>query len=229
MGTKNTGFNGGLYINTTKKTENMKTEQQNKEPDYRKYLPIYGAVKNNKKVDWIVFGTLTSSVPRSPKTLIKIFKSIIHQIGLLNNSYERRLHYIARCEKHLSDEWHIHFLLGGHKIVDGKNSSISINECCEYLEKLWNDYGIAEVDEYNRDKGGLEYILKKRNADEHDDDVIVSSAIMTMLKNDKFEQDEIKDENELIEYVMNAMNINGKVVQRVSEISEENTNKKQNS
>jgi hypothetical protein len=117
--------------------------------------------------------------------------------------------------------------LGGHKIVDGKNSSISINECCEYLATLWNDYGIADVQQYDQEKGGLEYILKKRNSNEHDDEVIVSSALKTMLKNDKFDQDEIKDENELIEYVMNAMNANGKVVQRVSDIPDKNTNKQQ--
>lgn len=191
--------------------------------DYKKYLAIYGALKNNNNVRWIVFGTFTSGVPRSPKTLIKIFKSIIHQIGLLNNSYERRLHYVARCEKHLSGDWHIHFMLGGHKIIDGENSRITINEACEYLETLWNDYGISDVEKYDRNKSGLEYILKKRTADENDDQIIVSSALLTMLKNDKMKSIEAEsantDEDEkLIETLMAQMNKSGKVLYRVSEL-----------
>jgi hypothetical protein len=202
----------------------MKKENQNNETDYKKYLPIYGALKNNHNVKWIVFGTFTSGVPRSPKTLIKIFKSIIHQIGMLNNSYERRLHYVARCEKHLSGDWHIHFLLGGHKIIDGENSRITINEACEYLDTLWNDYGIADVEEYDKNKKGLEYILKKRNDDEHDDPIIVSSALLTMLKNDKvmsIEQElneNANDDEKLIKVLMSQMNKSGKVLYRVSEL-----------
>jgi len=204
--------------------------KKQKNTDYKKYLTIYGALKNTKNVHWIIFGTFTSGLPRSPKTLIKIFKSIIHQIGLLNNSYERRLHYVARLEKHLSGDWHIHFLLGGHKIIDGENSSITINEACEYLDTLWHDYGIADVEEYDQDKGGLEYILKKRNADEHDDPIIVSSALLTMLKNDKLnrleeESESADDDEKLIKVLMEQMNKSGKVLYRVSELPQTNANK----
>ena len=193
--------------------------------DYIKYLPIYGALKDNKKVKWIAFGTFTSGIPRSPKTLIKIFKSIIHQVGLLNNSYERRLHYVARLEKHLSGDWHIHFLLGGHKIIDGNNSSITINQACKYLETLWNDYGISDVQEYDQNKSGLEYILKEKNANEHDDPTIVSSALLTMLKNGKIINDASVNKktisrDPLVELVINQLNQKTKVAYFGDEITE---------
>lgn len=199
--------------------------KQQTNTDYTKYLPIYGAVKDNKKVRWIAFGTFTSGIPRSPKTLIKIFKNIIHQIGLLNNSYEKRLHYVARCEKHLSGDWHIHFLLGGHKIIDGNNSSITINQACEYLENLWNDYGISEVEEYDQNKTGLEYILKKRNNEEHDDLVAVSSALLSLLENDKRVNDarvpkKTLSRDPLVQLVVNQLNKKSKVAYFGDEISQ---------
>jgi hypothetical protein len=116
-------------------------------------------------------------------------------------------------------------LLGGHKIIDGNNSSITINQACEYLENLWNDYGISEVEEYDQNKTGLEYILKKRNNEEHDDLVAVSSALLSLLENDKRVNDarvpkKTLSRDPLVQLVVNQLNKKSKVAYFGDEISQ---------
>ena len=90
---------------------------------------------------------------------------------------------------------------------------------------MWNDYGISEVQEYDQNKSGLEYILKEKNANEHDDPTIVSSALLTMLKNGKIINDASVNKktisrDPLVELVINQLNQKTKVAYFGDEITE---------
>lgn len=162
----------------------MKITDQNTEPtDYRKYLPHYAALKNNETAKWVCFGTLTHKYSTAPATQISRFKTLMDTLGASNNSFGKRLHWVVRAEQHASEKWHLHFLLGAHKVIDGRTHRYSIKDACAFLENKW-EYGIADVEAYDAKRNGLEYVLKKTGKD-YDDLVEMSTSLTTLLKKDK--------------------------------------------
>ena len=195
IGGKDASPTNGACIASLKENElkeKMKIQNNNDNRDTAdefKHLPYYAALKDYDAAKWICFGTLTHANATSTTTQLARFKALMDAIGLKNKSLGCRLHYVVRVEndKGGKDDTgiHLHFLLGGHKVIDGHRHQFTKDEACTFLEKEWA-YGISEVMPYESGKDGLGYILKCKDgpqSKEWDDVVEISPALMTLLKN----------------------------------------------
>lgn len=162
-----------------------------------KHLPHYSALLEYDSTEWVAFGTLTHRYPTSPKTQFDRFTSLMDEIGGLNGSYGRRLHWMARIEmgklgklaEHGKREpqWHLHFVLAAHKVTDAHRHTMTSTEACRFLDAKWK-HGKSEVVPYDQNLDGIGYILKcpaGPNSDGWNDRVEISPSLLTYLKNRK--------------------------------------------
>lgn len=151
--------------------------------DLFKHLPHYSAFKQYHPSDWICFGGLTHKHSASINTQLDHFKTLMDSLGSLNGSHGHRLYWVVRVEKNLSNEYHLHFLLGGHKVTDGHKHQFTPKQACEFIAKKWK-HGTCSTEVYDLRKNGLGYILKT-NGHDSDDTVVLSRSLNTFLKRKK--------------------------------------------
>jgi hypothetical protein len=163
-------------------------------PDELAFLPYYSALLDYGDERWIGFGTLTHAHETPAVLQIERGRDLMHAIGRENDCFGDRLHWIIRAEGgHVGKDGadpkdeartHLHFLLSGHRIIDGHLHPFSPEEARSFLENNW-EYGRAEVKPYLAGQCDLAYLLKCRGGPQSpawDDRVELSRSLLSELK-----------------------------------------------
>lgn len=120
---------------------------------------------------WVIFGTLTfAKNPPSPSTQLKHFGALMTALADLNNSAPDQLHVFVRVEPSSSGvvgkldagRWHMHCLIGGTRILDGKHNPMKVQQACDFLNAQWR-HGNAKFEPYERSRDGVAYVTKNRD------------------------------------------------------------------
>lgn len=147
---------------------------------------------------WSFFGGLTyRNTPPKPETQIAHFRDLMNDLADLNRRavviddpekakcrrrFGDRLHWFVRVETHPTAPTHMHFVLGGERLLNGEHRALTIPEVCQWIEDRWNPR-VAEVVGYDQTKAGVEYITKIKFELNRDDSYYLSPALFKLFKN----------------------------------------------
>jgi hypothetical protein len=113
---------------------------------------------------WSIFGTLTyRNDPPSPTTQVKDCIQLFTTLGNLNHSHTDLLQWVVRVEYSEGSRFHLHFILGGDRIVNGHHHPMSVADACKVLCDNWT-HGSSEVVPYDPSEDGVGYITKGRKS-----------------------------------------------------------------
>ena len=161
------------------------------------HLPIQQVLHRYEK-KWAIFGTLTyqKDAPK-PATQLAHFRELMDDLADLNRRsvviddpekakcrrrFGDRLHWFVRVEADATGRKHMHFVLGGERLLNGEHRALTIPEVCQWIEDRWRPR-VAQVDGYDETRAGVDYITKVQRESDRDDTYYLSPALFKLLKN----------------------------------------------
>jgi hypothetical protein len=143
-------------------------------------LPECEIIRDYPKGNWLVIGHLTHAKATSATTQLQHFRQMMHALGYPNRVFSHRLHWLVRVGGP-AGHIHLHFLLGGHQLVDGRIHSYTSAEVISFLKNAWKAHGMAVVESYDPCQRGIEYVLRRED-DRCHNDVEMSDGLISGIK-----------------------------------------------
>jgi hypothetical protein len=144
---------------------------------------------------WCIAGCLTyAKTPPPPHTQLNDGEQLIQRLSNLNRSHRDQLHWVIRAEYSPGKRWHLHFLIGAERVINGQHQKMSVEDACFFLSSHWL-HGNAEVKRYDPSEDGVGYLTKIRDRQLIGDTRISKhlKKLLTKLPHSDRRENEIKE------------------------------------
>lgn len=148
-----------------------------------RHLPYFVPMMAFPPEEMLCWGTATHKYPTSLALQLERYRNWMEKLGQPNGSHANRLIWMVRAERNAAEHWHLHFIIGRHKVTTGRIHQFTEDQACKFLSNTW-PHGLTDIQIYDADPshGALGYVLKVVRREAEDDYVEFSPPLMTWLK-----------------------------------------------